>query len=175
MLFHNRQCQPTSCGTSTERYHLPVPLTQHRQRLAMNAVFILALHRLGGRTVPAPADPTRHTTPMTCSKWRVAPQAGHQQWQQSQAKPPAPAVFIHYPTLTWMLCKVPFCICHAVVQHALSTRDAGNCIDPCSHTIWCILATPSGIFILWIQLLAVAAPILTGFVAIFFLITWLAR
>jgi hypothetical protein len=78
-IIYDRQCQPTSGGTSTEHYPLPVRLTQHGQWPAINAVFTLAPCRLGGRTMPAPTDTTRHAAPMTCTKWRVAPQAGHQQ------------------------------------------------------------------------------------------------
>jgi hypothetical protein len=70
--IHDRQCQPTSCGTSTEHYPLPVSLTQHGQWPAINAAFILAPCRLGGRMVSAPTDATSHAAPMTCPKWWVA-------------------------------------------------------------------------------------------------------
>lgn len=63
----------------SEHYCLLVPLTQHRERPAMSAIFVLALCRLGGRMMPPPTDPTRHTAPMTCSEWWVTPEAGHQQ------------------------------------------------------------------------------------------------
>ena len=76
-LLHNRQCQPTHCGTSTEHYCLLVPLTQHRERPATNAVFILAHCRLGSRTMPPPTDTTRHAAPMTSPEWWVTPEAGY--------------------------------------------------------------------------------------------------
>lgn len=88
---------------------------------------------------------------------QVAPQARNEEGQHSKAKPSAGAVLITSVTGARMMCKIAFCVRHAVIQHTLSARQACDSVNARSDSIWSIFTTTPFIVLLTERFLAVLA------------------
>lgn len=80
-----------------------------------------------------------HPTPMTCSQRPIAPEARHNQWQQSQRRPLLAWILVRRLTLARMP-VITIGIWQAVVEHPSGTAGTSHPLDALLDAIGCILA-----------------------------------